>query len=708
MYNKQKGVKMKRILISLIVMLFAIQLNAQRLEITAPNLVRNPTIKDMNGDSVLTYDGRIDDFLWGFGSTDTTIAFWDSSQTTTTGFWDQSVSHTNDGSGSWRMTPGIGAKYPFGGRVVVDFIEVQQGVEYTFSVYAKASQWPAPSVIFKFNAYDADMGSYWKIPYPQRWKMKGTWGTFTAKDKWEEFSGSVSIEDPNIAYIAVYVLFTYSNPLDGVKDWSNLGFVWVDDFYAGKQTIGFREPPSEKTAFNGTQTKVDELGNIQIKNGDQWEPYFPLTVFGADDRYVNEYQSIYAAQGFNTLAVSTVSRAQMAVSAGMRYAFDFTQFIPVLDSANQVIDVSEIASIIQELKGANILDKCVYWYLDNKTTNNYKMVKAVTEAIHENDNSAHPIYMNTWINTLEVRRYANQVDSSNLIDMVGACVGNGEGALYDGTKRLKILNNQMDVTVPGNMASIYDGVGDGFRATVYAAIAQGTKGFSFSKDKAPDNPIENYSWWSQLPTLKTEIDTLLADGFIQAPHYTDWKIVFDNNEKTILESGTRQLGDNGYIILANLDSNDVTTNITIDGLGYSIVQVTDYFTKEVVVDSASIANNSFEVTIPAYGAVIYKLEDQVTGVEKENQIVHSFSLEQNYPNPFNPTTNIRFSIPKAAKTSLSIYNILGQKVATLFNKKLSAGTHTYKFDASNLTSGIYFYKLQSGNLVETKKLMLMK
>ncbi len=698
---------MKKLLFVLIVTLFALQLNAQRLEITADNLVHNPTIKDMNGDGVLTFDGRIDDYLWGFGSTDTTKLFSDTSLTTTTGMWDTLVSHTADGSGSWRMTPGIGAKYPFGGRVVVDFIEVEQDVEYTFSVYAKTSQWPAPSVIFKFNAYDADMGSYWRFPHPQGLKMKGTHGSFTAKDTWEEFSGSISTNDPNIAYIAVYVLFPWSNGLDGVADWSNLGYVWVDDFYAGIQPIGFREAPTDNVAFEGTQTKVDELGNIQVKDGDAWKTFFPISVVGAADRYLDAYKNIYEPQGFNVATVSTVSKAQMiAGGTDMKYAFEFSDFVSVGDSAKADSVAADVTAIINELAGVGVLDKCVYWYINDWQTNNYIVIKAITEAIHEADNSSRPIYMKVGHNTLEVKRFVNQAGITNHVDMVGAPVGNGNGAYYDGTKRLKILDNQNGVNVPANMASIYDGVGEGFRATVYAAIAQGAKGISFSKDKAPDNPIETYPWWSQLPVVKAEIDTLLADGFIQAPHYTNWKIAFENNTKTILESGTRELDGIGYIILANLDSNEVTTPITISGLGYSVKSVTDYFTKEVIVQTVN--NNAFDVTIPAYGAVIYKLHDQTVGVDDENEVVHSFTLEQNYPNPFNPTTNIKFSIPENGLVSLKVYNVLGEVVADLLNKELVAGNHSVDFNAANLTSGIYFYTLTSGNLVSTKKMLLLK
>lgn len=91
------------------------------------------------------------------------------------------------------------------------------------------------------------------------------------------------------------------------------------------------------------------------------------------------------------------------------------------------------------------------------------------------------------------------------------------------------------------------------------------------------------------------------------------------------------------------------------------------------------------------------------------EIPTSFSLSQNYPNPFNPSTNISFEIPSKQKISLIIYNILGRSVAVLLNDVLSAGNYNYAFDASNLPSGVYFYKLSVGNeFSQTKKMLLIK
>ncbi len=85
-----------------------------------------------------------------------------------------------------------------------------------------------------------------------------------------------------------------------------------------------------------------------------------------------------------------------------------------------------------------------------------------------------------------------------------------------------------------------------------------------------------------------------------------------------------------------------------------------------------------------------------------------FGLEQNYPNPFNPTTEIRFSLPEDTRATLTVYNSLGQEVQTVMNQVLPKGNHTVKLDASGLASGMYFYRLQAGNLTQLRKMMLIK
>jgi hypothetical protein len=96
------------------------------------------------------------------------------------------------------------------------------------------------------------------------------------------------------------------------------------------------------------------------------------------------------------------------------------------------------------------------------------------------------------------------------------------------------------------------------------------------------------------------------------------------------------------------------------------------------------------------------------GVKGDQQAPLTFELEQNYPNPFNPTTSIQYALPQAAYVSLKIYNVLGLEVATLVNGEQSVGYKSVQFDATNLPSGVYVYRIEAGTFSATKKLLLMK
>ena len=106
----------------------------------------------------------------------------------------------------------------------------------------------------------------------------------------------------------------------------------------------------------------------------------------------------------------------------------------------------------------------------------------------------------------------------------------------------------------------------------------------------------------------------------------------------------------------------------------------------------------------------YSTIDLVTSVEQiEDELLPTeFRLEQNYPNPFNPSTTIRFALPKTSNVTIKIYDVLGRQVATLVDEEYQAGVYKVVFEAGELASGLYIYRIQTQSFTQSRKLMLLK
>ncbi|MBK8946740.1 MAG: T9SS type A sorting domain-containing protein [Ignavibacteriae bacterium] len=101
--------------------------------------------------------------------------------------------------------------------------------------------------------------------------------------------------------------------------------------------------------------------------------------------------------------------------------------------------------------------------------------------------------------------------------------------------------------------------------------------------------------------------------------------------------------------------------------------------------------------------------DFLSNIDNHYHLIEAeYLLSQNYPNPFNPTTIINYSLKKEGFTTLKIYDILGSEITTLVSENKFAGSYTIEFDGSNLSNGVYFYTINSGNFHQTKKMILIK
>jgi hypothetical protein len=107
-------------------------------------------------------------------------------------------------------------------------------------------------------------------------------------------------------------------------------------------------------------------------------------------------------------------------------------------------------------------------------------------------------------------------------------------------------------------------------------------------------------------------------------------------------------------------------------------------------------------------AIVNRVGGQATQTVTLGSVPTKFALHQNYPNPFNPVTVIRYELPEASAVKVQVFDVLGRVVATVVNEQRDAGIYEVPFNASGLSSGTYFYRLQAGTFVETKKMMLVK
>ena len=107
-------------------------------------------------------------------------------------------------------------------------------------------------------------------------------------------------------------------------------------------------------------------------------------------------------------------------------------------------------------------------------------------------------------------------------------------------------------------------------------------------------------------------------------------------------------------------------------------------------------------------STVSDITPEITAVKDVTLLPSEFSLSQNYPNPFNPTTTISYDIPKKSFVSLKVYDVLGRVIKTLVHQEQSAGNYRVTFNADNLASGVYFYRLIAGNFVRIRKMMLLK
>ena len=144
------------------------------------------------------------------------------------------------------------------------------------------------------------------------------------------------------------------------------------------------------------------------------------------------------------------------------------------------------------------------------------------------------------------------------------------------------------------------------------------------------------------------------------------------------------------------------------GNGAAVISNSNH-TLSLTIGQPIIGNTSNTLNTSNFG-FWYQYSQTITDVEDKwmYEVPKQFELFQNYPNPFNPITIIRYGLPKESKVKIVVYNILGEVVTMLIDDLQEAGNYEVKFDASRMASGIYIYRIQAREFIETKKMVLMK
>ena len=513
--------------------------------------------------------------------------------------YDETVSRT-PGSGSIKLTNAAVKDWNSDGIRSSAPIPIEPGITYTFAVYMKTNSWPPP-VAYLYASYVEESG---------KWVRNilhggGRWSNISATG-WEECVTFLTPK-PGDQYIRLSI--SLADQVDGVNR-----SVWVDDVYFGEGR-GFEQPPAPKIPFDGTQTRVDELGNIEILREGNWEPFFPLFMYVDGTRPENDAEGwkIYSRQGFNgdmwAGDANSIQRAKDAISdfnpQGMMSGMQIAQYI--LHDGWAYNDLEDLEKKINAIKERGLMDYLLFYYWDNEHVyGDWKTPGEVTSKIMELDvddqgKRMHPIYALNGNEGL-ARKY--NCDNGYMTDITGDYIGSDGGAAGTRTDGFVALDNIQGQRQPAAIAQINRGAGAEMRPRLYAAIAKGAKGMGFWRDYY-NNPerksVTELPWWSDFPNLRREIDAMMP--LIRQPHWTEWTA---HCAAADVDFGTRTLRGEGYIIAANYNSSDTKATFIVEGLPYRPGAVRDYFTDE---EAASFNGSAFTVTLPAYGSGVYRIAD---------------------------------------------------------------------------------------------------
>ena len=270
----------------------------------------------------------------------------------------------------------------------------------------------------------------------------------------------------------------------------------------------------------------------------------------------------------------------------------------------------------------------------------------------------------------------------------------------------------------------YEGDGYGatqqvLRAQSYRAVVMGGCGWTFGQTNLFNFGGDGTYWPNYINTTGATCQSY-AKAIISSRHW--WTLVPDNAH-TILTSGYGTFGTSTYVTAAGTsDSSSIVAylptqrSVTINpsSLKGDSVHVWWYNPSNgVFTDAGMYSKENRSYNPPSAGDWVLVIDSKGLtftniAIDETQSFPYEFNLRQNYPNPFNPATNIVYTLPRRVHVTLDLYNILGQHIERIVDEIQSAGYHQVKVDGKQLTSGLYLYRMEAGNFIQTKKLILLK